>query len=196
MQLSRVFCVGLLLVVAAPAAAQDAGAVGLTMGYPGAVGVIWQINDRLAVRPDLTLSRGTTESTTAGTGSFEGLTLSGTSTSEGWSTGLGLSALVTLKTIDRLRLYLAPRLAWSHSSSENKTGLGGDLSGYSSSQQGPIVSASFGSQYGLHDRFAVFGELGVQYSAIESRSDFPGSRITTDTTSLGLRSAVGVAFFF
>ncbi len=34
-----------LAVTARPVAAQEAGDVGVTMGYPGAIGVVWHITD-------------------------------------------------------------------------------------------------------------------------------------------------------
>ena len=45
-------------------AAQDAGKVGLTMGYPSSVGVIWNVAGRVALRPEITLSRMSGDSST------------------------------------------------------------------------------------------------------------------------------------
>jgi len=184
-----------LAVTARPVAAQEAGDVGVTMGYPGAIGVVWHITDRVAVRPDLTLSRTTSESRTTG-GLFEGQSLAASNTSEGWGSAVGLSALVNVRTIERLRLYLSPRLAYSYSSSDNETGLTGSLSAFTATTTGLVASGSFGTQYNVHDRFAIFGELGLQYTSLTTESDFPGSRNESDSTTLGLRSAVGVTFYF
>lgn len=191
-----VSALGLMVVTAGPAAAQDAGSLGATMGYPGAVGVIWHVTDRIALRPDVTLTRSSSESTTTGPGFFPGTELSSTTTSEGWGTTVGLSALVTVRTIERLRIYLTPRLAWSHSSSDNQAGVSGNRSSYDVATRGLVTSASVGTQYGLHDHFAIFGEVGLQYSDLETNSDYPGSRNRTDSTSFGLRSAVGVTVYF
>jgi len=185
-----------LAVTARPVSAQEAGDVGVTMGYPGAIGVVWHITDGFAVRPDLTLSRTTSESRILGAGSLGGTGLGATSTSEGWGTTVGLSALVNVRTIERLRLYLSPRLAYSHASSDNETGLTGSLSAFTVTTSGLVASGSFGTQYNVHDRFAVFGELGLQYTSLTTESDFPGSRNESDSTTLGLRSAVGVTFYF
>lgn len=193
----RVLVCGLVLgALAGPAAAQEAGDVGVTMGYPGAVGVVWHVTEGFALRPDVSLASSTSESETTATGLLGGTSLTSTNKSDGWGATVGLSALVTVRTIDRLRLYLTPRVAYSHSTSDNETGLTGSLAEFTATTKGIIASGSFGAQYSLHDRFAIFGELGVQYSGLTTTSDFPGSRSETDSTSLGLRSAVGVTFYF
>ena len=189
---------GVVMLVAAArsAAAQEAGDVGVTMGYPGALGVVWHVTDAVAVRPDIALTRSTSESTTSATGAFAGSGLSSTSTSDGWGTTVGVSVLVNVRTIERLRLYLAPRLAYARSTTDNETGLSGALTGFTAKTTGVLASGSFGSQYSLHDRFAVFGELGLQYTTQTTTSDFPGSSTEADGTTFGLRSAVGVTFYF
>lgn len=186
----------MLVLAARSAAAQAAGDVGVTMGYPGAVGVVWHVTDGLAIRPDIALTRATSESTTSASGVFAGSGLSSTSTSEGWGTSVGVSVLFNVRTIDRLRLYLAPRVAYAHSTADNETGLSGALTGFTAKTTGVLASGSFGSQFNLHDRFAVFGELGLQYTTQTTTSDFPGSRTEADGTTFGLRSAVGVTFYF
>ena len=190
------FGVVMLVVAARSAAAQEAGDVGVTMGYPGALGVVWHVTDAVAVRPDIALTRSTSESTTSATGAFAGSGLSSTSTSDGWGTTVGVSVLVNVRTIERLRLYLAPRLAYARSTTDNETGLSGALTGFTAKTTGVLASGSFGSQYSLHDRFAVFGELGLQYTTQTTTSDFPGSSTEADGTTFGLRSAVGVTFYF
>jgi hypothetical protein len=193
----RVLVCGLMLgALAGPAAAQEAGDIGVTMGYPGAAGVVWHLTNRFALRPDVSLATSTSESVATGTGLLGGVALSSTNSSHGWGATVGLSGLVTVRTIDRLRLYLVPRVAYSHSTSDNKTGLAGSLAEFTATTKGIIASGSFGTQYSLHDRFAIFGELGLQYSALTTTSDFPGSKNETELTSLGLRSAVGMTFYF
>lgn len=185
----------MLVLAARSAAAQEAGDVGVTMGYPGALGVVWHVTDGIAVRPDIALSRSTSESTTTVSGAFAG-GLSSTSTSDGWGTTVGVSVLLNVRTIDRLRLYLAPRLAYARSTADNESGLSGALTGFTAETTGVLASGSFGSQFNLHDRFAVFGELGLQYTTQTTTSDFPGSRTEAEGTTFGLRSAVGVTFYF
>lgn len=184
-----------LSVTASPAAGQEAGDVGVTMGYPGAVGLVWHVTDGLAVRPDVSVTRNTSESRTDSS-LFAGQNLSSTTTSDGWGSTVGVSALVNVRTIERLRLYLTPRVAYTHSTAENESGLTGALSAFTTTTRGFIASGSFGTQYNVHDRFALFGELGLQYTALTTESDFPGSRSETDSTTFGLRSAVGVTFYF
>lgn len=189
---------GVVMLVAAArsAAAQEAGDVGVTMGYPGALGVVWHVTEGIALRPDIALTRSTSESTTSATGGFGGPGLSSTSTSEGWGTTVGLSVLLNVRTIDRLRLYLAPRVAYAYSTTDNESGFAGSLSAFTSKTRGVLASGSFGSQYNVHDRFAIFGELGLQYTTQTTTSDFPGTRNEADGTTVGLRSAVGVTFYF
>ncbi|MCC6989245.1 MAG: hypothetical protein IT181_09625 [Acidobacteria bacterium] len=186
----------MLVMAARSAAAQEAGDVGVTMGYPGALGVVWHVTDGIALRPDIALTRSTSESTTSVTGVFVGSGLSSTSTSEGWGTSVGVSVLVNVRTIDRLRLYLAPRIAYARSTADNESGLSGALTGFTAKTTGVLASGSFGSQFSLHDRFAVFGELGLQYTTQTTTSDFPGSSTEAEGTTFGLRSAVGVTFYF
>jgi hypothetical protein len=67
------------------AAAQDEGKVGITMGYPAAVGIIWHVSDTVAIRPELSFSGSSSETDRA-----ENIT---DSESDGWTLGTGISAL-------------------------------------------------------------------------------------------------------
>lgn len=174
-------------------AAQDNGGVGLVMGYPGAVGVVWHVTERLALRPDVTLSRSTSESTTTASGLFP---TSSTTTSTSWSTTAGLGALITVTRLERVRIYVAPRVAWMRNTSDNRAGVSGDLAAFDVTTTGLVSSASAGTEYRPHDHFAVFGELGLQYSELTTTSAFTGSRNRTENTSAGVRSAVGVTVYF
>jgi hypothetical protein len=49
----------------------------------------------------------------------------------------------------------------------------------------------FGGQYALHDRFSVYGEVGVNFTTLGS-STSPGE---ADSWNLGVRSAVGVILY-
>jgi hypothetical protein len=185
----------MLLAMAAPATAQEAGDVGLTMGYPAAVGVIWHITDAIAVRPDLTVSTSTTESTSTTAGFGGGTNLVSTTTSTSWTTSVGLSALFYVKTLDRVRLYVAPRAAYLRTSID----LDDDQPlprAFDNSTTGFVAAGAFGAQYGAHERFAIFGEAGVQYSSQSSRSALLTSSSRSENRTAGLRSAVGVTFYF
>lgn len=182
-----------LAAVAAPAAAQEAGSVGLTIGYPAAVGVVWHITDRIALRPDFTLSTSTTESTSTNDSIFAPQVSTTTSTS--WSTAVGLSALFYLTAIEPLRFYVAPRAAYLRTSID----IDDDqplAAAFDNTSTGFLAAGAFGVQYNAHDRFAIFGELGAQYTSQSSSSEFLTSRNRSENRTAGLRSAVGVTLYF
>jgi hypothetical protein len=171
-----------------PAAAQPARTVGVTMGYPAGIGVLWHVSDRIALRPDVVVTRGTTSTTTRSIG---GAT---TGAQTDWTASGGLSALVTMRDIDRLRLYVVPRVAYvrAESSTDDTTGLGA----FGSSTDGVLASGALGAQYGLGDRVAVYGEAGVQYLRQEFESAFGTSTSRATLTQVGLRSAIGLVVYF
>jgi hypothetical protein len=111
-----------------PVWAQSPRRVGLVMGYPAALGVLWQVTDSVAVRPDVTLNRSTTETTSTTT--VIGGTQTATTTSDGWTTSVGLSGLLYLgPSQDDLRFYLVPRAAyvWSSTNVESSPMLVDDV---------------------------------------------------------------------
>lgn len=186
-----------LMLVARPVSAQGAGDVGLTFAYPGSIGLVWQIGSRVALRPDFSIVQSDSESTSTSTQTFPGFTPPPTtSRTDGVTSTTGLSLLVTVKTIDQLRLYVTPRLAYGRSTSETETGLGGTASTIKSTNEAWIGSGSFGAEFRAHDRFAVFGELGVQYVSQTTTSTFSASRSRGEATQVGLRSAVGATLYF
>ena len=152
------------------------------MGYPSSFGVVWEVNDRLALRPELSFSVGTSE------GSAGGVT--GTS-SDTWTVGLGISALIYLKNWDALKTYVAPRFTYSRATSSVESAFGGDNDLKS---EGFTVNGLFGAQYALHRRFSVFGEVGVGFS--DGETTLSGIDSRTESTSFGTRTGVGVIFFF
>jgi len=181
---------GVLLgvIAAAPATAQEAGDVGLTMGYPAAVGVVWHITDAIALRPDVTVSTSSTESTSTTSGFGGGATLVSTTTSTSWTTSVGLSALFYLKTIDRVRLYLAPRAAYLRTTIDidDDQPLAGT---FDNESDGFVAAGAFGAQFNAH-------ELGLQYTSQTSTSAFALTRNRSENRTAGLRSAVGVTLYF
>jgi hypothetical protein len=98
MRNSLLFAAIAVFVWAAPAGAQDTGRFGIVMGYPAQVALLWNVCDRLAIRPEINWSRSSNETTS--TGDFltfpPGVPVSVTTTSEGWAVGTGVSALVYL----------------------------------------------------------------------------------------------------
>ena len=166
-----------------PAPFQEPGnRIGITMGYPSTFGVVWEVNDRLALRPELSFSVGTSEGSAAG--------ISGTS-SDTWAVGVGVSALIYLKKWDALRTYVAPRFTYSRGSSSVESAFGGDNDLKS---EGFTLNGLFGAQYALHRRFSVFGEVCVGVSNGETTLSGVDGR--TESTSFGTRTGVGVIFFF
>jgi hypothetical protein len=164
--------------VAAPAFAQQPSKVGLTLGYPQSVGLVIPVTDNVTLRPEMAFSRSSTE--------FEGpfvIDDSRTST----TFGAGISALFYVSSWNDLRAYVSPRFLYSRASSDD------DAKGTAYS-----VTGSFGAQYSLSDRFAVFGEVGLGWSRSESESfsSVTTIRATNRTTTWSTRSALGAAIYF
>src|SRR3954463_410790 len=88
------------------AAAQDTPRVGIVMGYPAQVGVLWTVAEKLAIRPELswTTSSSETPSTFTSFGPGGTTTTVSTSTSDSTTIGIGVSALLYLSTRDALRV--------------------------------------------------------------------------------------------
>lgn len=197
----------LVLFVHAPALAQDAGQIGVTLGYPSAIGIVWHVTDSVAVRPDISFSTGSTESPAirSGISFLDSAVASGESSSTTVTTGL--SGLVYLGKWDKLRAYVSPRYAYGHLTSNSGTTFAVD-----NKNSTHTLTGSFGAQYQLHRRFAVFGETGVGYT--RSSTTFTslillpvlplGPNVPAPVSqsqeivsrSWGTRSGVGVIFYF
>ena len=161
-----------LLMLAAPARAQETGKVGLTFG-PNAVGVIFHLNDQVAIRPETNFA--TTSSDTLALVTWNA----------------GASALFYIGRKDALRMYVVPRFLYGRQvpgSSSTSTFLA-DSSTYD-------VSGSFGAQYALHRRFAVYGEVGLDYRSIRTDTSGLGSSVAQTTSGTGTRSGVGAILYF
>jgi len=212
--MKRVFmALALVFATARAAGAQDQPKVGLTMGYPGSVGVIWQAADRVALRPEFTFSGGSSESSSSSSDVL--LASSGVSEtpSETWQKGVGLSALFYVTRQDRLRTYVTPRFAYSTTSSSAH--LSGSLATSDFESQSYTTSGAFGVQYSLARHFGIFGEVGLSYTSTNSMqitvealgvglspSAVPAGPSTITlrsdghSTNIGTRSGAGVIFFF
>ncbi len=201
-----------LTAVFAPAAAAQEKTVGLVVGYPIDVGVLWQASARVALRADVGFSFYTFESNQS---LSLGTTVrsSVTTTSSTGSATLGLSSLFTIRNDDNLRLYLAPRAAIELTRQSHETvfdpplpSSSRNLDEVSDTARGHEFDVMFGGQYRLRDRLALFGETGLAYR----RSSYPSVSTTLSilgsssseserdsrTTFFGLRSTVGLVFFF
>jgi len=195
------------------------------MESPVAIGLIWHISDRVAVRPDVALSHSSGTSSPQATSPF-----TSTSSSSDTSTGtVGVSARLRIAKWDALSAYVSPRFAYARQSGTGSTtftiptiGLLGagatalPLTTTSTLESSTYtVSGSFGAQYLLGNRFGIFGEVGLSgghtnSSSTSSGLDFsvvttpgisgatatPTSPLTTKTTTVGTRTAVGAIFYF
>jgi hypothetical protein len=167
--------------------AQDKGDTGVTMGYPAAVGIVHHISDRFAIRPEITFSVASSSSDVAGS----------TSESDTWTLGVGASGILYLRQWDRLRSYFSPRYAYFRGETTSTTSIFlpvvDNAENTTTSSQHQIVG-SFGAQFAAHDKFSVYGEVGIGFTRQRSRSELSGGRGTGN--QLGTRSGVGVIFYF
>ena len=167
-------CLLFVLTASGTASAQEHGAVGVTMAFPAAVGVIFHVTDKVAVRPEFTFTHNSTE-----TGSVDATT---------WSVGTGVSALFYLTSVDRVQTYISPRLSYTHGDS-NVEG----LSISDTSSNGTGFSGSFGAEYSPSAKFSVFGELGIGYTHATSKSATATVELKSNTW--GTRAGVGIIFY-
>jgi len=184
----------LFLLASSVVSAQDRGQIGLTMGYPTAVGVIWHVSDTIAIRPEVNVTTSATD-----------VTLSSTSAT---AYGVGVSGLFYIKHWDALRAYVAPRYAYQHGSATSSTGidlpfpLPIDLPSFQSSTTTSEhnFSGLFGAQYLLHRHFGVFGEVGATYTSVTSTftttPPLPTTQANPSGHAFGVRSGVGGIFYF
>ena len=181
-----------LLLSVAGAGAQDGGKTGITMGYPASIGVIWHANDKIAIRPEFSISGTSSESSPAP--SF-------TSKTDGWGYGVGASALFYLHTYDHLRTYFSPRFTYGHATTNGESsGLATLPSGIAtvttkSTANTSGITGSFGAQYALGDKFSVFGEVGFgfNHSSTTTSSTAISQKVTGN--GWGTRTGVGVIFY-
>jgi hypothetical protein len=182
---------GLSFLIGRAASAQDAGKVGVSMGYPS-IGLIWHASEKVAIRPELSFGGSSTDGSSGP--SF-------TSNSDSWAVGTGVSALFYLGTHDRLKTYVSPRYTYGSTSSESTTsGLTG-ITGVTgtaitsntskTTSNAHAVSGSFGADYRLSDKFSAFGEIGFGVSWAKTTSSLTSSK----GTSWGTRTGVGVIFY-
>ncbi len=162
-----------ILAAAAPVSAQSQSQseakIGLAMGTPTALSVIWHVNDRVALRPEINFSRSTSENDVIDT-KFTSSTVSP-----------GISALFYVSSWDQVRAYVSPRYFWSHLSASNS-------SGSSQSSNAHAFAGSVGVQYTPHRRFGVYGEVGFGFSTADAGD--------STQSSAGIRHAIGAILYF
>jgi hypothetical protein len=187
------------------ALAQDTPRVGISMGYPASIGVIWQVTDGVALRPEISFQKSSTEFTESISfglsvdGTLDATTATSKSTSDFWQVSVGLSALVYLSRHDALRTYVSPRWAYIRDSSSTASGFS-DLRNFASTASGHLVAGSFGAQYALGRKFTAFGEVGLAFTrTVTTPNDrqslfLIGGQDVSHT--FGTRSAAGVILYF
>lgn len=164
----------------ASANAQERGRVGVTMGYPASIGILWHVSDRVALRPEFSFSK--TDSTS------EGIV---DATTDFSSLGTGVSALFFSSITDNLRTYVAPRFSYTRTHGE------GDVT--ESTTTSYSMAGMFGAHYLLGSRFAVFGELGFGYTRQDSTAIttiVSEIRTTSHGNGVGTRTGIGVVLYF
>ena len=197
-----------MLVLANAAAAQDDPKIGISMGAPASLGLVWQLTDRVALRPEISLNRTDGESretlaglTALGPGGVTSTTETSITTTS-WQVAAGVSALFYLAKNAALRPYVSPR--WVYSKTSNTGSISGTSPGTFTGGgiSTNLVSGSFGAQYALARRFSVFGETGLSFShgsnspTSSSTGDLFVSSSTTTANSVSLRGSAGVIFYF
>ena len=188
MRIGRLLACSLALlgVGATGASAQDSGKVGITMGYPASVGIIWHVGDTVAIRPELSFSSNSSEASGAGSA----LTVE----SDGWTLGTGISALFYVHDYDRLRTYFSPRFTYNKIKTTNSSTNGI----FDSSSTGRASTYGFAGNFGaegkIADKFSAFGEVGFGYSHTTTTTTSSSTRNKSNTW--GTRAGVGVIFYF
>jgi hypothetical protein len=179
--------------------AQEPGQLGLTMGYPTAIGAVWHATDRVGIRVEANFQTTSSE--------LEVGLLGADREVETNSFGVNVAGLFYLGQRDNVSTYFSPRVGYSKSTLEQErpgtiiipVQLGPfplpmpeeirtELSGFS-------VAGSFGAQYAPTRRFSVFGELGLSYSSQRAESS-SFTATETEGSTFGVRSAVGVVLYF
>ena len=200
----RVIVLGAVLMMccSATAGAQDTRRVGVTMGYPASVGLLWHISDRVALRPEISFTWTSLES--APNTGFE-LFETGTESDSQQST-IGVSALFYLARWESLRAYVTPRIAYTRSSATTELSITPPPSFFEplppldteteSTSSGMLFSGGFGAQYWLGERFSVYGEFGVSFTRTTTETEVLTFRNESRVRSVGTRSGVGVVFYF
>jgi hypothetical protein len=170
------------LLCARQASAQDAGSLGVTMGYPASVGLLWHVTERVALRPELLFNHSSTETETT-------LPI-GLNTSASSNLVVGLSALFYVAKRDMTRAYLVPRYGFSKSRTSSNAVI--TQLDFESTSTIHSFGMSFGAQHLLGEHFGIYGELGLSYERLTT--ELPTADAHGD--AFGTRSGVGVALYF
>jgi hypothetical protein len=184
-----------MVLAGSSASAQEHGQVGLSMGFPATVGLIWHATDRIGVRAETSFVFSSSEIDSA-------LPLERETDSSGF--GIGVAGLFYLSRQDSVSTYLSPRFMYTRTTAEIE---GPDLP-IVVPQQFPLrrrdvelegseysFAGSFGAQYSPNRRLSVFGEVGLDYSQQDSSTSRRGA-LEVEGSSFGTRGAVGIVWYF
>jgi hypothetical protein len=166
-------------------AAQDEHRVGVTMGYPASVGVLWHVSRRVAVRPEFSFTKTSNEFTSA---------LDTTTLGTASAVGVGVSGIFYLRQMDKLRTYVSPRFTYTRSTTTTEGS--GVLNASRGTGNGYSAIGAFGAQYALSGRFSLFGEVGAGYSGQKSSSDSGSFGSTSVSHTWASRTGIGVVLYF
>jgi hypothetical protein len=180
-----VFALALVAAIPTSAVAQDRRTVGVTMGYPASIGVLWHVSPRVGIRPEFSFTTTSSEFTSA---------LSTVTASDVSALGVGASGIFYLTDVKNLRTYVSPRFTYARTTSS--TDIAGVSFGSEGSGRSYSAGAAFGAQYALGERFGVFGEAGAGYSRQKSSSDTPAAQSSTVSHTWSSRTGVGVVVYF
>jgi hypothetical protein len=187
-----------LTFVANTAHAQERGRIGLSMGYPERVDLLWHATEHIAIRPGVSWHH-TSFDNSGLTFSFSNgvaTTTSSTSSDKSADIGIGVNALLSVGAWENVHAYVAPGYEYrrSRTTQIKTTVLAGrtERETFETRGHGHVVSGTFGVRYVPHERFGVFGESGIEYS--NSRTKLPGiegllSGLTSKVQMWGQRRA-------
>ncbi|HEU4891009.1 MAG TPA: hypothetical protein VFT47_05635 [Vicinamibacterales bacterium] len=186
MRSAQIFSLAVLAsaLAVSPAGAQEQKPFGITMAYPASVGALLRVGRSLAIRPEVSLSGGTSETSSS---SFA-------TESDSWTLNTGVSVLIYLKKYDDLRTYFTPRFNYAHgSTTTDATGFVTTNPSTTTTLNAYGFSGSFGGEYALGRKFGVFGEVGFGFSHQTTKSNVLPTELSGN--SWGSRAGVGVIFF-
>jgi hypothetical protein len=169
----------------APRMAEAGDGFGLVMGYPTAVGVLWQATDRFALRPEFTIAHNSSDLTIT-LPTLAGGTSTSIDTTDTTVLGIAISALFEVARYDAVRTYISPRFEYEHRS------VGGTLTIGTEALSEYAGGAAVGVQYNPALHFGVFGEIGAMYSHDSLKLGTGNSA----RSFIGTRGRLGVILFF
>jgi hypothetical protein len=173
MRLDTTLAAGLLtFALASPVAAQDKP-FGITVGYPVSVGMLWQVHERLAVRPVFTFGY-----------SNEGNDDSA-STATSWRFGIATSAVVSIVRDGPRHLYAGPYYEFQRRNTTLSQAISyGDPDdvfatvNFTNIEAKPrsnehSIGGLVGFEIRLQDRYGVFAEGGAAYRHSKRSGEMP-----------------------